>query len=111
MPNLRTVTRLRPTWATDRNGNNRPDWTLAVTSAVLEKCSVSPEWLPDQTAGGRLGVPQGWSLYGPVEVDVAPHDRIVTPDGTFEVDGLPERWRGRYSDMGGSVTKLVRVDG
>ena len=111
MLNLGTVTRVRPQMSTDRNGNSRPDWTLPASSAELKKCSVAPENVAENVAGGRLGVPQAWFLYGQVDADVAPFDRVVTADGTYEVDGVTERWRGRFGGMSGSVTKLVRVDG
>lgn len=116
MLNLGAVTRLRPQMTTDRNGNSRPDWSLTASSAELAKCTVAPASAPSGSAAenvgqGRLGIRFGWSLYAPVEVDVEPFDRIVTADGTFEVDGATERWRGRFGGVSGSVTKLVRVDG
>lgn len=105
------MTRKRATIVTERNGNQRPDWTQATTDIAIEGVSIAPEWLTEVDNGGRQGRPERWQMYGPCGVDVAGGDRIVCSAGTFEVDGTPAQWESRFGQLAGSVTHLERISG
>lgn len=107
--NPQTVTRQRPGSTTDRYGNTVTTWPGA--TITIDGCMVAPDVAAENNALGRQGVLVGWTLYRRQDADIEALDRIVTSDGTFEVDGEPARWSSPHSGFQGITVALRRMEG
>jgi len=110
MFNPQTVTRQRSTAATDRYGNSVQSWATPATIEI-DGCMLAPDVNAETNGLGRRGVLVGWTLYRRTPADIEALDRIVTADGTFEVDGEPARWSSPTSGFQGIAVALKRMEG
>ena len=108
--NVQTVTRRRATTTTDRYGNTVANWSTPAELAI-DGCIVAPDTNAETNDLGRQGVLVGWSLFRHSDADIEALDRIVTADGTFEVDGEPARWSSPHSALRGIDVQLRRMEG
>lgn len=106
-----TVTRLRGDKVDDGYGGEAIDWSTPA-ELKIDGCGMAPLAGEELTDRGRQGVEDAWTLYAPYGADITAKDRIVSPWGTFEVDGAPSPWVSPLSGRRHGLTVTLRwIDG
>lgn len=106
-----TVTRLRAAKVDDGYNGVRLDWSHP-DRLDIPGCAMAPRVEDERRQQGRQGVLEAWTAYLPYGSDVTFEDRLLTPHGTFEVEGAPNPWRNPYTGrQAGMTVYLQRVDG
>jgi head-tail adaptor len=106
-----TVTVLRPTTTTNRNGDAVAVWT-SPTETDVERVAVAPTTSAEDDNQRIAGVTVGLTLYMPATADVTPTDRVTVRGSTYEVVGEVEPWVSPYTaDEPGIAVTVQRVDG
>ena len=104
-----TVTRQRALLVDDGYGNQVEDWASPAT-VLLSEC----RWQPlssKEVLESRSGSEITARLMAPLDVDIAPRDRIVYSGVTYEVEGEPLRHRSPSGVAAHAEVLLRRFDG
>lgn len=103
-----TVTRLRATAVDDGYNGTRLDWTTP-DELDIPGCGLAPRAEEEQRERSRQGLTEGWTLYCPYDADIAFQDRVVTSQGTYEVEGSLLPWRNPFTGREAGATIHLRV--
>lgn len=107
---METVTVQRAGVTQDGYGADVPDWTTP-TETEIQARGVEPVSSSEDN-DGRQAVITGFRVYLPSGSDVAPGDRVVLREQTYEVDGMPADWRSPWGGApGGMVVALKAATG
>ena len=104
-----SITVVRPETIDDR-GTPVPDWS-DTTETVWSGCRVQPRVAEEETARGRQAVVSFWTVYGPYDMDVDEHDRIVWGAATYEVHGHVRKWQSPTGAVEHVEFDVRRVEG
>lgn len=108
-----TVTRLRPSAATDPYSAEASGLSWSSPSSLsITGVAIEPVGTFENVESGRERVDFDLRLYLPYQADVRPLDRVVVRGVTYEVTGERSDWRNPFSGAEpGSVVGLKRVEG
>jgi hypothetical protein len=111
LPAGEPVTVTRPSWVTDRYGNEAADWD-ATTVTTYDPCVAYPGTSEETTDGRVSGTMAELTLLLPYGADVQPSDRVTWRGRSFEVISQSYDWRSPLTGwQPGTQVDLRAYDG
>lgn len=104
-----TITILRASLVDDAYGNQVPDWSTPVSTAVTG-CRLQPERAGEYVLD-REAVTTRWRLFAPAGTDLRATDRVEHAGEVYEVDGDPQRWPSPTGRLAHVEALLRRTEG
>ncbi len=107
-----TIKRLRSVpGGYDENGDPVAGTTSSVTYdgvAVAPRVGGPGTSSTEIIGRGRAGVIEGFTVYGPIDMDIAHTDQIEWRGQVYDVEGEPGRWANPYSGRQAGMEVAIR---